>query len=153
MFMDKRHKLFLVLAAVFITCFVVGDIIGGTGLVVALGLSLGAMLHLSGAAAALARAALGLTGVRAAPWATYSPGDGTATGTSNTCAATAATAGLRAAPPTSSTRSVATPRLRIASSPVARPASMPSTAAPTAAPMIALSAKGVSSTRSGPNSS
>ena len=30
----------------------VGDIIGGTGLVVALGLSLGAMLHLSGAAAA-----------------------------------------------------------------------------------------------------
>ena len=48
----------------------VGDIIGGTGLVVALGLSLGAMLHLSGAAAALARAALGLTGVRAAPWAT-----------------------------------------------------------------------------------
>jgi GntP family gluconate:H+ symporter len=48
----------------------VGDIVGGTGLVVALGLSLGAMLHLSGAAAALARSALRLTGVRAAPWAT-----------------------------------------------------------------------------------
>lgn len=29
MFLDKRHKLFLVLAAIFITCFVVGDIIGG----------------------------------------------------------------------------------------------------------------------------
>lgn len=48
----------------------VGDIIGGTGLVVALGLSLGAMLHLSGAAATLARGALRLTGARAAPWAT-----------------------------------------------------------------------------------
>ncbi|MFZ3484756.1 GntP family permease [Sphingomonas sp. 3-13AW] len=48
----------------------VGDIIGGTGLVVALGLSLGAMLHLSGAAATLARGALQLTGARAAPWAT-----------------------------------------------------------------------------------
>lgn len=48
----------------------VGDIIGGTGLVVALGLSLGAMLHLSGAAASLAKGALRLTGVRAAPWAT-----------------------------------------------------------------------------------
>ncbi|RZF66246.1 gluconate permease [Sphingomonas populi] len=48
----------------------VGDIIGGTGLVVALGLSLGAMLHLSGAAASLATSALRLTGVRAAPWAT-----------------------------------------------------------------------------------
>ncbi len=48
----------------------VGDIIGGTGLVVALGLSLGAMLHLSGAAASLARGALQMTGARAAPWAT-----------------------------------------------------------------------------------
>jgi GntP family gluconate:H+ symporter len=48
----------------------VGDIIGGTGLVVALGLSLGAMLHLSGAAASLATGALRLTGARAAPWAT-----------------------------------------------------------------------------------
>lgn len=48
----------------------VGDIIGGTGLVVALGLSLGAMLHLSGAASALATSALRLTGARAAPWAT-----------------------------------------------------------------------------------
>ncbi|KQM77735.1 gluconate permease [Sphingomonas sp. Leaf22] len=48
----------------------VGDIIGGTGLVVALGLSLGAMLHLSGAASALANSALRLTGPRAAPWAT-----------------------------------------------------------------------------------
>jgi GntP family gluconate:H+ symporter len=48
----------------------VGDIIGGTGLVVALGLSLGAMLHLSGAAATLAKGALQLTGARAAPWAT-----------------------------------------------------------------------------------
>lgn len=48
----------------------VGDIVGGTGLVVALGLSLGAMLHLSGAAASLATGALRLTGPRAAPWAT-----------------------------------------------------------------------------------
>lgn len=48
----------------------VGDIIGGTGLVVALGLSLGAMLHLSGAAATLAKSALRITGARAAPWAT-----------------------------------------------------------------------------------
>jgi len=48
----------------------VGDIVGGTGLVVALGLSLGAMLHLSGAAASLAQGALRLTGERAAPWAT-----------------------------------------------------------------------------------
>jgi GntP family gluconate:H+ symporter len=48
----------------------VGDIVGGTGLVVALGLSLGAMLHLSGAAGTLAKSALRLTGVRAAPWAT-----------------------------------------------------------------------------------
>ena len=42
----------------------VGDIVGGTGLVVALGLSLGAMLHLSGAAASLAKGALNLTGTR-----------------------------------------------------------------------------------------
>jgi GntP family gluconate:H+ symporter len=48
----------------------VGDIVGGTGLVVALGLSLGAMLHLSGAAASLATGALKLTGPKAAPWAT-----------------------------------------------------------------------------------
>jgi gluconate:H+ symporter, GntP family len=48
----------------------VGDIIGGTGLVVSLGLSLGAMLHLSGAAASLATGALRMTGPRAAPWAT-----------------------------------------------------------------------------------
>ncbi|MCU6454107.1 GntP family permease [Sphingomonas sp. A2-49] len=48
----------------------VGDIVGGTGLVVALGLSLGAMLHLSGGAVSLARSALRLTGARAAPWAT-----------------------------------------------------------------------------------
>lgn len=48
----------------------VGDIVGGTGLVVSLGLSLGAMLHLSGAAASLASGALRLTGPKAAPWAT-----------------------------------------------------------------------------------
>ena len=48
----------------------VGDIIGGTGLVVALGRSLGSMLHLSGAAASLATGALRLTGARAAPYAT-----------------------------------------------------------------------------------
>ena len=29
MFLDKRHKLFLVLAGIFTTCLVVGDIIGG----------------------------------------------------------------------------------------------------------------------------
>lgn len=46
-----------------------GDILGGTGLVVALGLSLGAMLHLSNGAAALARGALQLCGPAAAPWA------------------------------------------------------------------------------------
>lgn len=48
----------------------VGDIVGGTGLVVALGLLLGAMLHLSGAAGTLALGALRLTGQRGAPWAT-----------------------------------------------------------------------------------
>ncbi len=46
----------------------VGDILGGTGLVVALGMSLGAMLHLSNGAAALARGALHLTGPKGAPW-------------------------------------------------------------------------------------
>lgn len=46
-----------------------GDILGGTGLVVALGLSLGAMLHISNGAAALARGALQLCSATAAPWA------------------------------------------------------------------------------------
>jgi gluconate:H+ symporter, GntP family len=47
----------------------VGDILGGTGLVVALGLSLGVMLQLSGGAGALAGGVLHRTGPRAAPWA------------------------------------------------------------------------------------
>ncbi len=47
----------------------VGDILGGTGLVVALGLSLGAMLYLSNGAASIARVGLGFTGPRGAPWA------------------------------------------------------------------------------------
>lgn len=46
-----------------------GTILGGTGLVVALGLGLGAMLQLSNGAARLARAALGLSGAKGAPWA------------------------------------------------------------------------------------
>jgi len=46
-----------------------GDILGGTGLVVTLGLSLGAMLQLSGGATSLARAGLRLTGDAGAPWA------------------------------------------------------------------------------------
>lgn len=46
-----------------------GTILGGTGLVVALGLGLGAMLQLSNGAAGLARAALGVSGVKGAPWA------------------------------------------------------------------------------------
>ena len=46
-----------------------GDILGGTGLVVALGLALGAMLHLSGGAAGLASAALKRAGPGGAPWA------------------------------------------------------------------------------------
>src|SRR3569623_2035572 len=45
-----------------------GDILGGTGLVVALGLALGAMLQVSDGAASLARAALGRSGARTAPW-------------------------------------------------------------------------------------
>ena len=45
-----------------------GDILGGTGLVVALGLSLGAMLLVSNGAAALAQAGLRLTGRGGAPW-------------------------------------------------------------------------------------
>jgi gluconate:H+ symporter, GntP family len=45
-----------------------GDVLGSTGLVVALGLSLGAMLHLSDGAGSLARAGLSLCGPRAAPW-------------------------------------------------------------------------------------
>jgi GntP family gluconate:H+ symporter len=47
----------------------VGDILGGTGLIVALGLSLGAMLQISGGAAALAGSVLRRTGAAAAPWA------------------------------------------------------------------------------------
>ena len=47
----------------------VSDILGGTGLVVALGLSLGAMLQLSNGASSLARAVLKLTGPVGAPWA------------------------------------------------------------------------------------
>jgi len=46
-----------------------GSILGGTGLVVALGLGLGAMLQLSDGAGGLARAALRISGVRGAPWA------------------------------------------------------------------------------------
>ncbi len=46
-----------------------GDIMGGTGLVVALGLALGAMLQMSDGAAGLARAALRWCGPRGAPWA------------------------------------------------------------------------------------
>jgi GntP family gluconate:H+ symporter len=45
-----------------------GDVLGGTGLVIALGLTLGAILQFSGAAAALAQAALGLVGPRHAAW-------------------------------------------------------------------------------------
>ena len=45
-----------------------GSILGGTGLVVALGLSLGAMLQISNGASALANAALRFTSVRTAPW-------------------------------------------------------------------------------------
>lgn len=51
-----------------------GDILGGTGLVVALGLALGAMLQLSDAAAGLARTALRWAGVRGAPWASVATG-------------------------------------------------------------------------------
>lgn len=47
-----------------------GDILGGTGLIVALGLSLGAMLQISNGAATLARGALSLTSPAAAPWVT-----------------------------------------------------------------------------------
>lgn len=46
-----------------------GAILGGTGLVVALGLGLGAMLQLSDGAGGLARVALHLSGIRGAPWA------------------------------------------------------------------------------------
>ena len=46
-----------------------GSILGGTGLVVALGLGLGAMLQLSDGAGGLSRAALRVSGVRGAPWA------------------------------------------------------------------------------------
>ena len=45
-----------------------GSILGGTGLVVALGLSLGAMLQISNGASALAHAALRFTNSRTAPW-------------------------------------------------------------------------------------
>ncbi|MDE1917975.1 MAG: gluconate:H+ symporter [Sphingomonadales bacterium] len=45
-----------------------GDVLGGTGLVVALGLSLGAMLQLSNGAQVVAQAGLRLSGPRAAPW-------------------------------------------------------------------------------------
>jgi gluconate:H+ symporter, GntP family len=45
-----------------------GDVLGGTGLVVALGLSLGSMLQLSDGAGALARSALRRARPAAAPW-------------------------------------------------------------------------------------
>lgn len=45
-----------------------GSILGGTGLVVALGLSLGAMLQISNGASELARGALLFTNARSAPW-------------------------------------------------------------------------------------
>jgi GntP family gluconate:H+ symporter len=45
-----------------------GDILGGTGLVVALGLALGAMLQLSDGAAGLARLMIGPADQRRAPW-------------------------------------------------------------------------------------
>ncbi|MEA1652127.1 gluconate:H+ symporter [Nitrospirillum sp. BR 11164] len=45
-----------------------GDIMGGAGLVVALGLTLGAMLKVSGAAAVLANATVGAVGPRLRPW-------------------------------------------------------------------------------------
>ncbi|MGI4730819.1 MAG: GntP family permease [Janthinobacterium lividum] len=51
-----------------------GDILGGTGMVVALGLSLGAMLQLSDGAASLANIALRRTGPRGAPWASLATG-------------------------------------------------------------------------------
>ena len=66
---------------------------------------------------------------RAAPSATYSPGDGTDTGTPKIPLATAWTAVDRAAPPISSTRWTGTSLSRSASRPSARPHSMPSTAA------------------------
>jgi gluconate:H+ symporter, GntP family len=46
-----------------------GDILGGTGLVVALGLSLGAMLHVSNGAASLASSAMRFIGPAHAPYA------------------------------------------------------------------------------------
>lgn len=46
-----------------------GDILGGTGLVVALGLALGAMLQLSDGAGGIARAVLRWSGPAGAPWA------------------------------------------------------------------------------------
>ncbi|MDE1146525.1 MAG: gluconate:H+ symporter [Azospirillaceae bacterium] len=45
-----------------------GDIMGGAGLVVALGLTLGVMLKVSGAAASLAAATVGAVGPRWRPW-------------------------------------------------------------------------------------
>ena len=45
-----------------------GDILGGTGLVVALGLALGSMLQLSNGAASLARLMIGKADQRRAPW-------------------------------------------------------------------------------------
>ncbi len=46
----------------------VGDVLGGIGLVVALGLALGTMLQLSDGAAGLARMMIGRAGARRAPW-------------------------------------------------------------------------------------
>jgi GntP family gluconate:H+ symporter len=45
-----------------------GDVMGGAGLVIALGLTLGAMLQFSGAASKIAAAALRVVGVRRAGW-------------------------------------------------------------------------------------
>src|SRR4051812_49835390 len=54
----------------------VGDILGGTGLVVALGLALGAMLQLSDGAGGLARAALKMSGAAGASTAALIAGLG-----------------------------------------------------------------------------
>ena len=62
-----------------------GAILGGTGLVVALGLGLGAMLQLSDGAGGLARAALRLSGARGAPWRRSRASGGGSTGASAPC--------------------------------------------------------------------
>ena len=90
-------------------------------------------------ASADSRAASAHAACRAAPRATYSAGAGTRIGAPKRSGAIRCTASERAAPPISSTRRVSSPWATSASTPSARPQSIPSTAARARLAGVALS--------------